>query len=589
MKRWQRPVREIDPDEIFLDSTNLPGHDASQFEGRLGKPVSGRALFVVGLVFVAVVCGYASRAYVLQVAHGASYADISRKNTLTKTIIFATRGIIYDRNGRELAWNVPQTAALAAASATSTDIAAASSTSRAASSTAPAAASFYALRRYIDEPGFAHVLGFVRYPHADASGAWWQSAYTGVDGIELEYDSRLSGENGASLTETDAHGHVQQKDIISPPEDGQDITLSIDADMQSQLYQALVAHAREQGFRAGAGIIMDANSGQVLALTSFPEYDEQGFTDGDAEAINAANTDPLTPMLDRAVSGLYAPGSIMKTIFAAAALNEHIISPDKQIDSVGEISIPNPYDPTKPTVFHDWTVHGWIDMRTAIAVSSDEYFYTIGGGYGGQAGLGIAKIDDYAKRFGIGTTTGIDLQGERAGVIPSPAWKRIAFPDDPEWQLGDTYHSAIGQYGFLITPVQAVRYAAALGNGGKLYVPHLLASSTPSYVMVNIPDSDLEIVREGMRLAVTSDRRDATVNVLNIPGIELAAKTGTAQIGTHNQYVNSWTIGFWPAKNPKYAFAVVLEQGPASETAGAAPGLLPFFQWLVANRPEYTD
>ena len=294
-------------------------------------------------------------------------------------------------------------------------------------------------------------------------------------------------------------------------------------------------------------------------------------------------------MLDRAVSGLYAPGSIMKTIFAAAALNEHLISPEKQIDSVGEISIANAYDPTKPTVFHDWTVHGWIDMRTAIAVSSDEYFYTIGGGYGGQAGLGITKLDDYATRFGIGTTTGIDLEGERVGVIPSPAWKVKAFPDDPTWRLGDTYHSAIGQYGFLITPIQAARYAAALANGGKLYVPHLLASSTPSFISVGIPDTNLQIVREGMRLAVTSNRTDATVSSLNIPGIEIAAKTGTAQIGTHNQYVNSWSIGFWPASNPKYAFAVVLEQGPASETAGVAPGMTPFFQWLVANHPEYVN
>jgi penicillin-binding protein 2 len=234
-------------------------------------------------------------------------------------------------------------------------------------------------------------------------------------------------------------------------------------------------------------------------------------------------------------------------------------------------------------------VHGWIDMRTAIAVSSDEYFYTIGGGYGGQAGLGIAKIDEYSQRFGLGTTTGIDLQGEKAGVIPSPAWKAIAFPNDPEWQLGDTYHSAIGQYGFLITPIQAVRYAAAIANGGKLFVPHLIASTTPSFTTVGIPDADLEVVREGMRLAVTSTRSDATVPQLNIPGIDIAAKTGTAQIGTHNQYVNSWSIGFWPATDPKYAYAVVLEQGPSTETAGVAVGMAPFFQWLIANHPEYVN
>ncbi|HVM73649.1 MAG TPA: penicillin-binding transpeptidase domain-containing protein [Candidatus Paceibacterota bacterium] len=587
MKRWQRPVYEIDPEEIFLDSSNLPAHDASQFEGRLGPPVSGRALFGVGIVFLIVVMGFASRAYMLEVAKGSSYASISRNNTLDRSLIFATRGIIYDRTGRELAWNIPQPAAVAAAASSTSPDAHMSTSTQAKAPASPA--SFYALRQYINEPGFALLLGFVRYPQADASGEWWQSAYTGIDGIELEYNDLLSGENGATLTETDAHGKVQETNIIAPSIDGQNITLSIDADVQTHLFDALVAHAQAQGFRAGAGVVMDVRSGQVLALTSFPEYDEQGFTDGKASAIRAATNDPLTPMLDRAVSGLYAPGSIMKTIFAAAALNENLISPDKEIDSVGKLSIPNPYDPSNPTIFHDWAVHGWIDMRTAIAVSSDEYFYTIGGGYGDQPGLGISKLDEYATRFGIGTTTGIDLRGEKAGVIPSPAWKAIAFPNDPTWRLGDTYHSAIGQYGFLITPIQAVRYAAAIANGGKLYVPHLLASSTPSFISVDIPDADLEVVREGMRLAVTSNRKDATVSALNIPGIDIAAKTGTAQIGAHNQYVNSWSIGFWPANDPKYAYAVVLEQGPSTETAGVAPGMTPFFQWLVANHPEYVN
>ena len=157
------------------------------------------------------------------------------------------------------------------------------------------------------------------------------------------------------------------------------------------------------------------------------------------------------------------------------------------------------------------------------------------------------------------------------------------------FRSGDTYHSAIGQYGFLITPIQAVRYAAAIANGGKLFTPHLVASTTPSFTTVGIPDADLEVVREGMRLAVTSNRKDATVPQLNIPGIDIAAKTGTAQIGTHNQYVNSWSIGFWPATNPKYAYAVVLEQGPSGETAGVAVGMAPFFQWLIANHPEYVN
>ena len=228
-------------------------------------------------------------------------------------------------------------------------------------------------------------------------------------------------------------------------------------------------------------------------------------------------------------------------------------------------------------------------MRTALAVSSDEYFYTIGGGFGDQAGLGIARLDEYARLFGLGTPTGIALRGEQAGVIPTPEWKARVFPQDPTWRIGDTYHTAIGQYGFQVTPLQAARFAAAIANGGKLLTPQLLASSTPEYTDIGIPDSYLQIVREGMRLAVTSNRQDATVRFFNMPGIELAAKTGTAQIGTHNQWMNSWSVGFWPASHPKYAYAVVLEQAPAGTPSGAAPGLLPFFHWLIETHPEYLD
>jgi penicillin-binding protein 2 len=583
MRLWKRKVYEIDPDEIFLDSTNLPGHNASQFEGRLGKPVSGRAIFSVGFIFLLVVVGFSGRAFMLQVAHGATYDDISINNTLDRSVVFATRGIIYDRNGVELAWNSPQIVASSTAQTASVNA------TSSATSTSQSAQSLYALRDYINEPGFSHLLGFVRYPKADSSGQWWQSAYTGVGGIEQEYNAQLSGINGATLTETNAHEVVEESNIVSPPTDGTDVTLSVDANLQEELYKVLVAHAQEQHFQAGAGVIMDVRTGQVLAITSFPEYSNQGFTDGNVAAINAANENPLTPMVDRAIAGLYSPGSIVKTIFAAGALDEGIISPDKEIDSVGRITVPNPYDPSKPTYFKDWAVHGWIDMETAIAVSSDEYFYTIGGGYEGQAGLGIAGLDKYADMFGLASTTGIDLPGEVAGIIPSPAWKAVNFPKDPEWQLGDTYHTAIGGYGFLITPIEAVRYAAAIANGGKLFVPHLIASTTPSSTSINVSDSDLAIIRAGMRLAVTSPRFDATVPQLNIAGIDIAAKTGTAQIGTHNQYVNSWSIGFWPANDPKYAYAVVLEQGPSTETAGVAVGMAPFFQWLVESEPQYAN
>ena len=565
-----RRTRDIAPDEIFLDSSNLPRHNKSQFEGRIERPISRQALVGVGIVFTLVAIAYVAQAFSLQVLHGASYADLSKKNTLDRAVVFATRGVIYDRSGHELAWN---------------------DTVDEASSTAPIenASSSFAYRHYSDLPGLAHLLGFVRYPKADAKGEWWREEYNGMAGVELAFNDQLRGVNGSVLSETDAHGHEIRGNIVDPPQNGEKLTLSIDSDVQSQLYKILSTHAQENHFVGGAAVIMDVQTGEILSLTSFPEYNNIAFTEGNSASIASASNDPSSPLLNRAVSGLYAPGSIVKPIFAAAALNEHIISPDKQILSTGKLVIPNPYDPSKPTVFRDWAVHGWIDMRTAIAVSSDEYFYTIGGGFGGQEGLGIARIDSYAKMFGLGSTTGIALQNEKAGVIPTPEWKKEVFGAADPWRIGDTYHTAIGQYGFQITPIQAVRYVAAIANGGKLFKPQIVASSTPEYTTIPIPNEDLQIVREGMRMAVTSTRPDATVKALNMSDVAIAAKTGTAQIGGHNEWMNSWSVGFWPADHPRYAYAVVLERAPAGTPSGAAPGLAPFFRWLAKNHPEYTQ
>lgn len=563
---WRRRhySHEIAPDEIFLDSSNLPDLDAFHFEGKVERPVSRRAVYFVGFFFSLILLVYGSRALQLQVVQGATFAEISRENVLESTILFSTRGLIYDRTGKELAWN---------------ELAAPTS----GASTTQA----FALRKYTALPGLSHLLGWIRYPKQDKSGEWWRKEYTGMSGLELAYDTYLAGINGSTMYETDARGKVQREDIVLPPQNGGDLHLSIDADVQSKLYEVMYQHAIAMGFVGGAAAIMDVETGELIALTSFPEYDHQAFTDGDASVVARDYSNEKTPLLNRAISGLYAPGSIVKPIFAAAALNEHLISPDKTITSTGAISIPNPYDPERPTIFRDWTVHGVVDMRTALAVSSDEYFYTIGGGYGGQKGLGIDNLDKYSKLFGLSVPSGISLIGEEEGVIPTPAWKAATFGADDPWRIGNTYHTAIGQYGFQVTPIQAVRFTAAIANGGKLLTPQLIASSTPAFSSINIPDQYLQVVREGMRLAVTSTRSDATVKSLNIAGIQIAGKTGTAQIGTHNQYMNSWAIGFWPVEHPKYAYAAVLEKAPAGTLSGAAPGLQPFFYWLVANHPEY--
>ena len=191
------------------------------------------------------------------------------------------------------------------------------------------------------------------------------------------------------MVESDARGRLQRENIVSPPENGNDLHLSVDAEVQSKLFQVLSEHAQETGFRRRSRRHHGRRDWRAYCADKLSRVRPSGFYGQDSKSVAAASNDASTPLLNRAISGLYAPGSIVKPIFAAAALNEGIISPDKIIVSTGAISIPNPYDPEHPSLFRDWAVHGTIDMRTALAVSSDEYFYTIGGGYGGQRGLGI--------------------------------------------------------------------------------------------------------------------------------------------------------------------------------------------------------
>ncbi len=175
MFRKKRPKNhEIAPEEIFLDSSNLPEHNTTQFEGRVERPMSRRAIFGVGVTFFAIAIAFSARAFDLQVAQGATLAEISLQNTLSSDVIFAQRGIIYDRNGTELAWNVAAT--------------------QNGTSTKP-----YALRQYITDPGFSLLLGFLTYPQADKQGNWWRMDYAGVSGLELQYNSLLEGVNGASM------------------------------------------------------------------------------------------------------------------------------------------------------------------------------------------------------------------------------------------------------------------------------------------------------------------------------------------------------------------------------------------------------
>ena len=224
-------------------------------------------------------------------------------------------------------------------------------------------------------------------------------------------------------------------------------------------------------------------------------------------------------------------------------------------------------------------------MGQAIAVSSDVYFYIIGGGFAGQKGIGIANIEKYSRLFGIGEKTGIDLPDEKGGTIPSPGWKAKNFNGDI-WRIGDTYHTAIGQYGFQVTPLEMVRAVSVIANYGKLVSPHLILGDKDMENKITLIDFKKEYyntVQDGMRQCATY----GTAVALNVPYVKVAAKTGTAQIGIAKNKVNSWVMGFFPYDNPKYAFTIMMEAGPSTNGVGASSIMRQLLDWMSINTPEY--
>ncbi len=572
---------DIDPDEIFLDSKNLPRFDTHQFEGRLEKPIARTTIAIFASTVVLVGVFLIGRVSYLQVAHGKIYREQSENNRLDNTIIFSERGVIYDRNHVPLAWNK--------SSQDEQNIIHASSSSHnsiATSSESVTDESVFPLRAYAPIPGLAQITGFVTYPQKDKQGNYFQDTTVGRAGVEKVYDQMLTGIQGKKIVERSALGDLISESVIQSPQEGKALTLTIDSRIQGQLYLFLEELAHERGFSGGGSIILDVQKGDVLALASYPSYDSQIMTDGDdSKTIKEYNTDSSTPFVNRVIAGTYTPGSIMKPFFAIGALTEKVIDPLKTIYSDGAFEVPNPYDSEHPTVFKDWKAHGAVDLRHALAVSSNIYFFAVGGGSpaDNQRGIGIEGIEKYAKLFKIGDPTGIDLLSEVSGVVPSKAWKEKNFPGDP-WRLGDTYNSSIGQYGFLVTPIQMARAAAAIANNGYLVTPRVVeALGAPSQEHIDVDPSILQIVREGMRMVVT----EGTGVVLNIPQAHIAAKSGTAELGSTKQKVNSWIIGFWPYENPRYAFATVMERGPAQNTIGSGYVMQRLFNWMVINTPEY--
>ena len=562
---------EIDPEDVFLDSQNLSSLNIDQMEGQLEKPLGKHIFYFFSIGVFIFLSLYTYRLFSMQIVHGDTYAIKADNNHLKKIPLFALRGTISDRKGEMLAWNTLGNYIYKDTQASSSE---------------KVSVDDIPMRVYTEESGFSHLLGYVSYPKRDTSGIFWQDEYVGKDGVEKQYQEFLQGEKGERIIAINALHQIEAQNVVVYPTHGANLKLSVDKGVQAKLYESIEALAKKASFTSGAGVIMDVTNGEILAITSYPEYNNNMMTNAKSKEENKQLGEDLLDkrrkFLNRAVSGLFTPGSTVKTFVALAALVEGVITPEKNIYSSGKLVIKNKYG-GPDTVFKDWKAHGYTDMRKAIEQSSDEYFYQVGGGYKDQKGLGIEKINRYGKMFGFGTTTGIDLPGEEYGVIPSPEWKKKIFNED--WLVGNTYHTAIGQYGFQLTPLELVRGVAALANGGYLVTPHVLLGLSTASTSLNLPKKDLQVILEGMHLVVHGE--GGTGKALDIQGVDAAAKSGTAELGVSKQLVNSLITGYFPYENPRYAFVVVMEKGDRSNPYGAVFAMRETLEWMRDNT-EYT-
>lgn len=456
-----------------------------------------------------------------------------------------------------------------------------------------------AVREYKEGEVFAHLLGYtgkIKKEELDASPGFYSiNDYVGREGVENYYERYLRKNAGKLRIERDALGNVISADVVSLPASGSSLVLWLDADLQRKAKEALEKKYKEFGAKGAAVVAIDPKTGGILSLVSLPSFDNNLFQKGaDSGALKELLEDPksLNALLNRVIAGRYLVGSTIKPLIAAAALEEEIISPQKQIYGSAYIEIPHRYDPEITYKYRDWTVHGWVDMKKAIAQSCNVYFYTIGGGYEGQKGLGPTKIKEYLELFGWAEKTGIDVPGEAAGLVPDPEWKSRIIGEN--WWDGDTYNFSIGQGYILITPLEVAAAFSAIANGGTLYQPKAVkgvvssdlqtVEDFPSEIIRHdfISRDNLEIVKAGMRQAVTGENSpQASAVMLNSLPVASAAKTGTAELG--RDYYNNWVTVFAPYEDPEIVLTVLMENVKGVQAA-ALPVAKEILEWYFGQR-----
>ena len=556
----------------------------------------------------------------VQIVRGSYYSEQAENNRLRKLPIKAPRGLIYDREGRLLVENIPsynllldrsRTASVDAslgfaAGALGTPLGDLRTTLSRYKTTASYAPVLLAenltlaqvahfgvaglehpefevevghLRLYRHSDQTAHVLGYLgeasEHETPPAGPQLLPGEMLGKKGVEARYDGDLRGTNGARVVVVDSRGRLLEEKSTQLAQPGRNLNLTLDLELQQTAQRVM-------GDRVGAVVALDPRSGEILAMLSAPSYDPNLFARRlQADDWQAILNAPNNPLQNRVMQNTYSPGSVFKIIIAIAGLSEHVISPD---DSVSCAGVANFYNHP----FRCWKRegHGRVNLRDALRGSCDIFFYSLG------QRLGIERIAHYARLFGFSLPTGVDIGGEKSGLVPDPRWSLKA--RGTPWYPGETISVAIGQGPLLVTPLQMAAMMAAVANGGARVTPHIMKDAPVAGPQpLPVEAGALRTVRDDL-WAVVND--GGTGKEARVEGVDVAGKTSTVQVVGQKSWLDSttlpfeqrdhaWFASFAPAYDPKLVVVVFVEHGGKGSQA-AAPVARALYETYFHVRPR---
>ncbi len=506
-------------------------------------------LFSLGFLLV-------GRLFQLTVVEGKWRRSLAEDNRILALPLLAPRGGLLDRNGVALTQNVPVYR-------------------RQVPGTSPAALAFETidrdealrllsdpnerisysiLRQYPCGVACAPVVGYVAEAGADEleqMADYGMGDWVGRSGAEKVLERLLKGVRGEEYVEINARGMATRTVGLKEPQSGSTVTLTIDQGLQQRLYQAFEG-------KAGAAVVLAAQTGEVLAMVNSPTFDPNLITESLSQ--------PNQPFFNRSLSGNYAPGSTFKLVTATAALEDEKITAETTFQDTGELVVGS-YRYGNWLYDEHGRTEGEVDVVRAIARSNDIFFYQIGGLVGPES---LAR---WAELFGFGSTWGLESWGASKGLVPTPAWKQEVKLE--RWYLGNTYHMSIGQGDVLATPMQVAMMTAAIARGGVVCPPQFVmnngdvalgASPNQACQQLNLHESTIELLQQGMELACQPGGTGVPFFTYSIP---VGCKTGTAQQGGEDALPHAWFTMYAPAINPEIVVTVLVEQGGQGSTVAA--------------------